>query len=176
MAYDPFTAPVDYVVVAGQRTPGLAEVVGAGSPRQWDERRGFDMTGATLRFRGKKLGRFSIKLTLATSEEFAAWATFSRVVLALPARGRGALTLVHPILNDWGIRSGVVEDVVQPTPDGDTGKYVVEIKMIERRPPAPAGSTTAGSVDSPAPNPLQAEIERNSARIATQNAEIARYR
>lgn len=175
MAYDPIASPVDYVVVAGQRTPGLAELVGCGSPRQWDERRGFDMSYATLRFRGKKLARFTIKVTLATSEDFAAWDTFSRVVLALPARGRGALTLVHPILNAFDVRSGVVEDVLQPTPDGDTGKYTVEIKMIERRPPAPAGSTTAGAADSPAPNPLQAEIERNSARIRMQNAEIARY-
>lgn len=175
MAYDPIASPVDFVVVAGQRTPGLAEVVGAGSPRQWDERRGFDMSGATLRFRGKKLARFSIKLTLATSEDFAAWNAFSPVVLAVPAGGRGALQLVHPILNDWGIRSGVVDDVLQPTPDGDTGKHVVEIKMIERRPPTPAGSTTAGSADSPAPNPLQARIETNRAQIAMQNAQIARY-
>lgn len=175
MAHDPIASPVDFVVVAGQRTPGLAEVVGAGSPRQWDERRGFDMSGATLRFRGKKLARFSIKITLATTEEFAAWAAFAPVVLTVPAGGRGALDLKHPILNDWGIRSGVVEDVLQPAPDGDTGKYIVEIRMIERRPPEEAGSTTVGSVDSPAPNPLQARIETNSARIAMQNAEIARY-
>jgi hypothetical protein len=175
MAFDPITKPVDFVIIAGQRTPGIATIEGAGSPRQWDERKGYDLNHATLRFRGKKLAHFSIKIRLATPEDFAAWATFSRVVLAVPVGGRGALDVSHPILADLDIGSAVVEDVLQPTP-GETGEHTVEIKMIERKPPSPAGSTSAGSVNTPTPNPLQAEIDSNSARIRMLNAEAARYR
>jgi hypothetical protein len=176
MSFDPIATPIDYVIIGGTRTPGLAEVVGVGSPRQWDERKGIDRSGATLRFRGRKLARFSIKIKLATTEDFAAWATFAPSVRAVPAGGRGALDLVHPQINDAGIRAGVVDDVLEPVPDGDNGGWVAEIKMIERRPPVPAGTTTQGSVTSPAPNPLQARIESNNERIRMQNAEIARYR
>jgi hypothetical protein len=177
MSFDPISNPIDFVMIAGRRTPGVVEFTfGSGSPRQWDERRGIDMSGATLRFRGKKLASFTLKLKLATSEDFAAWGTFSPTVLAMPTGGRGALDVVHPILEDLGIRSAVVEDVIPPMPDGDNGGWVVEIKMKERRPPMPAGNTVRGSVNSPSPNPLQLEIESNTQQIRMLDAEAARYR
>lgn len=177
MGFDPIAAPIDYVVVSGQRTPGVATITfGSGSPRQWDERRGIDMSGAYLRFRGLKLASFSIKLQLCETADFLAWDAFKDVVLAVPRAGRGAHDVVHPILASVNIRSAVVEDIVPPTPDGDLGMWVTEIKMKERRPAAPASSTVNGSTNTPAPNPLQAEIEQNNRRIEMQNAEIARYR
>ena len=39
MTFQPLTTPVDYVLLAGERSPGLAEVTGADSVRELQERK-----------------------------------------------------------------------------------------------------------------------------------------
>ena len=42
----------DYIVLAGQRSPGLAVVRGSDSPRKWDVRNGYGFSGATIVYTG----------------------------------------------------------------------------------------------------------------------------
>lgn len=158
MTWNPNTDPVDYAELGGQRTPGVCEVMGAGSPRQWDEGRGPGLSGARLRFRGLRLGRPILRIKLVSEQDFADWETFRSVVQRPPLGERPrALDIVHPILEDVGIRSVVVEDVSQLT-QTDDGEWTVEIKLIEHRPVVRAAATVDGSRQTTV-DPLDAEIE-----------------
>ena len=149
MAFDPVAAPVDYVLLAGSRSPGIATIDGASSPRSWDERRGYGLSGATLVYKGLKLAKFTLELKLVTSEDFAAWDSWRPIVQRPPAGQRPrALDIEHPITEMLGIRSVVVEDVLQPKQTGD-GEWTIEIKLLEFRAPARAVVRPEGSADRP---------------------------
>lgn len=165
MTWNPNEEPVDYVELAGQRTPGLAEIIGAGSPRQWDEARGPGLSGARLRFRGLRLSRFMIRIRLFTTQDFADWEAFRSVVQRPPLGERPrAIDIVHPITTDAGINSVVVEDVSQMT-QTDDGEWTIEIKLIEHRPPLPAAAVIDGSSQATT-DPLDLEIEALSGTLS----------
>ncbi|WP_437567909.1 hypothetical protein [Sorangium sp. So ce542] len=96
---DPWTV----VVLASRRTPGLAEVVGAGSPRDWDERKGYGISGAFLVYTGDGLAKFSVKVYLWEDAHFEEWESF-KLIVDKPARGvrPKALDIYHPALDDLG--------------------------------------------------------------------------
>lgn len=167
MSWNPLSAPVDYVLLGGQRSPGLATIDGASSPRQWDERRGRGTTGATVVFQGIKLAKFTLSIRLITVEDWDAWDSWRQVVQRPPSGQRPrALDIDHPITEMLGIRSVVVEDVGQPKQTGD-GEWTIEIKLIEFRPPTPAIARPEASVDQPnAPtDPVDQVIERLTAQL-----------
>lgn len=159
MTWDPITQPVDYIDLGGQRSPGLAEVVGASSPRKWDERRGYGLSGAIVVFRGIGLARFSVKLRFYTPEDWAGWYAWKPVVDRPPLGTRPrALDIWHPLLEAQQITKVVVEDVGQPE-QTDDGEWTVEIKFIEYRRPKIALAKPEGSQATPA-DPMEAEILR----------------
>lgn len=167
MTFNPLTAPVDHVILSGSRSPGIATIDGASSPRQWDERRGYGLSGATLVYKGLKLARFSLELRLLTAEDFDAWEAWRPMVQRPPAGQRPqALDIEHPITEMLGIRSVVVEDVLQPKQTGD-GEWTVEIKLLEFRAPARAVARPEASADRPTPStdPVDAVIERLTAQV-----------
>jgi hypothetical protein len=149
MAFDPTGTPVDHVILSGQRSPGIAEIVGASSPRRWDERRGYALSGSTVIFRGVGLARFKIVLRLYAPEHWSEWATWSQLVQRPPPLERArALDISHPILEDLGIRSCVIETVGQPVQSSQGGgEWTIEIACIEYRRPTPAIARPDGSDD-----------------------------
>lgn len=38
MTFDPIASPIDYVIIEEKKTPGIAEIVGAGLFRKWIDR------------------------------------------------------------------------------------------------------------------------------------------
>lgn len=176
MTWDPQLDPVDYVEIAGRRSPGIAEVIGAGSPRQWDEARGPGLSGARLRFRGLRLSHFIIRITLRETVDFEGWEAWRDVVQRPPLGERPrAQDIVHPVLEDAGIRSAVVEDV-SGLEQIDDGVWTVEIKMIEHRPVVRAAAIIDGSRQTTAdPDELEAaaytrELEGSLAAEELENA------
>lgn len=149
MTFNPITSPVDHVILQGQESPGICVIEGAGSPRQWDERRGYGISGATSIYKGAKLVHFSLKFTLWTAEHFAEWATFSQLLMRPPTGTRPTVMAIsHPILEDLGVIHVAVEDLLQPVQD-DTGGWVYEAKMIQYRRPRPALARPDGSEGGP---------------------------
>jgi hypothetical protein len=149
MAFNPISQPVDRVTLGGRQSPGLASIEGFSSPRRWDERRGYGLSGSTVVFRGIGLATGKLILRLYTEQDFADWSSFSELVQRPPSGERSrALDISHPILEDLGIRSVVVEDVKQPTQTGD-GEWTIEIALKEFRRPVVALSRPDGSVDRP---------------------------
>jgi hypothetical protein len=135
MAWNPIDNPVDYIKLAGQKSPGLADVDGASSPRKWDEAAGYGLSGATIRFTGDGLAKFAVRLRFYTVEHWAAWDAWKPLVFNRPkGKSPRALDIWHPHLEELGIKSVVVEDVSQPKQTAD-GEWTVEIKFIQFRMP-----------------------------------------
>lgn len=175
-AWNPFEQPIDYALVAGRRTPGLCDIEGAGSPRQWDERRGYGVSGATLVYRGLKLSTFTMRLRLYGEGDFRAWHEFEPTVARAPTGERAqALDIVHPLLEEVGIRSAVVEDVLAPQQTAD-GEWTVEIRWKEFRQPRVTAtpvqsSSTSTIVEGNAALAREHRIDAQIARISQLAAE-----
>lgn len=164
MTWDPLTQPIDHVLIGGQWTPGLAEITGASSPRRWDERKGYGLSGSRVVFRGVGLSKFSIKLRLLTPEDWRGWEEFRPIVQRPPLGVRArAVSCWHPFLEELEIKSLVVEELLQPVQTGE-GEWTIEIKCIEWRRPRPAlGVPDGGENPGEEPDALDLQIERMSA-------------
>lgn len=165
---NPITSPQDYIVIAGQRSPGICEISGADSPRRWDERRGYGLSGARAVYRGTALSKPRITLHLLNAEHFEAWNSFREMLLPPPAGERAqALEVEHPFLADLGIRALNVVNLKQPV-QTDHGKWTVEIETIEYREPQPALSTPRGADSGEALSPNQILIRDLTAEVAAR--------
>lgn len=172
MAWNPITEPCDYILLAQQKSPGLATVEGASSPRKWDEREGYGISGAFSVFRGRGLAKFSVKLRLTTEQHWADWAAWKKLVDKLPTRRGGSgkdtgnLDIWHPLLEDVGVTSVAVAERLQPVQVVD-GEWTIEIKFIEfRRPklslakPEGAAATPVDPIEENVIKPLLQEFQR----------------
>lgn len=166
MSFQPLTNPVDYVLLANRRSPGIAVVTLGNSPRRWDERRGYALTGGRLVFRGIGFAHPLLTLKLYTDQDWADWHDW-RPMLDRPPIGERAhaLDIWHPQLEDLGIVSVVVEDVLQGKQTAD-GEWSIDIKLIEYRRPLPALSVAEGSVETP-DDPIDRLIEDLTAQVDT---------
>ena len=165
MTWNPLDDSVDKATIGGQLTPGICEIVGADSPRAWDERTGYGLSGATVYFHGIKLSHFSIRFRLYTTQDWDDWHTFRPLVDRPPIGKRPrSLDCVHPLLEDLGISSIVIEDVLVPE-QTDDGEWTIELKVIEFRQPKFGMAKPEGSTATPV-DPVEAEIQANSDRIA----------
>lgn len=172
MAWNPYTEPVNYVMFAGQRTPGIAEVIGANAPRRWDERESYGWSGAFIVYHGQKLSHFTVRLRLYTEQDWEDWAAFKPLVDKVPlGKRQGPLDLVHPQLAQVGIKSAAVEDVYIEELY-DPGVWQIDIKMIEYRSPRLALAQARGSKATPA-DPEDAELLENEATRAALAQQLA---
>lgn len=160
MSWNPLKEPVDYAIIAGKRTPGICDIVGASSPRKWDERDGYGLSGATLWFKGVGLAHFSIKLRLYTDQDWEDWYAFKPLVERPPlGKWPKSKDIHHPLLVDLGIKSIVIEDLLQAERTDDSGEWTQEIKAIEFRTPKFTLAKPDGSAATPA-DPVEQEIGR----------------
>lgn len=152
---DPFER--DYILLSGKRSPGLAEIVGAGTPRNWDKRKGYGLMGATTVFHGMDLAEFSVKLRLYTRQDFADWAAWKPLVDKPPVGTLPrSLDITHPLLEQLDIKSVVVQDVSQPE-QTDDGEWTIEIKLLQWRQPVVRLAKPEGSTAAPV-DPVEQEI------------------
>lgn len=134
MTWDPITNPVDYFLLVNKKSPGIAEIVGANSPRKWDEQQSFGWSGATLRFAGLGLAKFEAKVRLYTKAEWADWKENFEPILLRPPTGKKpkALLIWHPFLVDKQIFMVVVADVIGPT-QIESGVWEHTIQFVQYR-------------------------------------------
>jgi len=112
MSWDPLNLPIDAFILADQVSPGLAEIVGASSPRKWDERKSYALSGASLVFRGVGLARFTARIRLYTPEHWGHWHAWKSLVVRPPAGERPkSLDIWHPILEEQGKLQDLAPDV-----------------------------------------------------------------
>jgi hypothetical protein len=135
--FDPITGRADSVYFAGVPTPGLAVVEGnSGSPRKWQEKGGYALSGATIVFTGKGVAKFDVILSLLEKRDWQDWNdnVFQKLLAAPTQQGQGALVVYHPFLKQLGITQCVIEDVSIPKVD-DFGVTQICISCREFRRP-----------------------------------------
>lgn len=146
MTWQPLTQPVDYITLAGQKSPGIAEVTGADSQRDLQERKGYGLGGATVVYKGIKLIKPKVVIRLTTDDDWTAWHAW-KPLLDRPPTGRRAraMDIWHPILEDQGVTAVLVESVSQPVRTKDDGEWSITVGFIEYRPVQRSLATPAGS-------------------------------
>jgi hypothetical protein len=160
VSWDPISSPCDYILLAGKKSPGYAEIVGASSLRKWDEREGFGLSGAFCVFKGRGLAKFSVRVRLYTVEQWAEWHEWRPLVDKLPTKragtgkDSGTLDIWHPLLELLDIKAVAVEEVVQPE-QTDSGEWTIEIKFIEFRRPKIALAKPEGAAAAPPVDPIE---------------------
>ena len=137
---------MDKIVVAGRKSPGLCNVNGGSSPRKWDERNGYGLSGATIVFTGLGVAEFVTRLWLWEDAHFEEWGGWKALVAPPPQGQRPKIVDVyHPLLQEVDILAAGVVDRTQLTPEGETGLWYVEIKWKTYRKPLPQIGAPAGS-------------------------------
>lgn len=155
--WNPLDEPRDYILLGGLVSPGICEIVGADSPRNYEEREGPGLAGALLVFRGVKPSHFSVKFRLITRDDWRDWHRFKTIVTKPPIGKRPRpLDIVHPLLEPLGIHAVVVENVKAPV-QADDGVWEVELDLIESRKLKFSLSKPEGGQDTPL-DPLDQEL------------------
>lgn len=160
MGFNPLLTPVDYILLEGKKSPGIARVSGASIPYSWDQVKGYGYSGSFAIPRGRKLSEFVVAIELYDDQDWEDWHEWSPLVLAKPHRKiPRALDIWHPWLEALDIKSAVIVMPKQPR-ELPNGAHVWEIKMLEFRDPKyrlakPTASTTASPTD-----PVEIEIAR----------------
>ena len=169
----------DWIVLAGQRSPGLAVVRGCDCPRNWDIRQGYGFTGATVVFTGAGLAKFDVDIFAFESGHFADWRTFAKKCLMAPAGVRlSSMSIAHPQLNDapLTITQVVVTNVSQWEQSGsDDGLWCRTISFLQYRAPIPLlvkpyqGPPGNPLAITPPVDPEVMQIKANADQIANLN-------
>lgn len=142
----------DHIDLGPGRSPGLATIVGSGlSPRNWDVRQGYGLSGAWVVYTGDGLAKFAVQIELWLPEHFLAWKVFSKLCLERPLPGMKpkAQDIKHPLLNmsPFNISSVVVEDVEAFSQD-EFGMWTTKISFLQFRAPRPALGKPLASIPS----------------------------
>jgi hypothetical protein len=167
MAWNPIDDPIDYILLNDQRSPGVAMISGAGTPRKWQKQQGFGLSGAIVFFTGLDLSTFEVTLQLATVDDWNDWHDWKSLVQKPPLGTRPrALTIWHPFLEDLDIKSVVVEDMMQPEVS-DTMMGTIKIKFLQYRRPRPSFAKPDGAGNKTL-TPTEAEIAINNTTITGQ--------
>lgn len=175
MAWDPVTAPCDYIVLAGQKSPGYADIFGAYDERELAVRQPPFSTGAVILYKRRKLAEFSVRIRLYTMEEHAAFSTWRPVIDAKPdSRTKAqALDIWHPLLEQLDIKAVVIKSVSQLDQTAD-GEWSIDVEMIESRDiPKQTLAKLEGAKANPK-DPVDQKIDENTALIQSLTQELAR--
>jgi hypothetical protein len=166
----------DYIVLGGFPSPGKAVIRGAGSPRKWDVRDGYGLTGAVTVFMGEGLATFEVDIYCWEDHHFLAWPIWAKLTLANPPIGARptSQSIKHPQLNDppLTIDQVVVTDVSQWEDIDETGYWMRTIKFLQYRKPRPAlvkpfeGPPGSPINVKPPVDPEVLIIQQNAAQIA----------
>ena len=157
MTWSPVSEPVDFVVLGGKVTPGLASLEGWSRPYRWDERKGYGLGGAFVVYHGMALAKGKLVLRLYGAGDWDAWDDF-RSILKPPERSTSispygprpkALAIVHPLLEHLNVRAVVVQSVSGAEQTGD-GEWTITIELIEFRRPTFNLAKPEGAQEQPA--------------------------
>lgn len=156
----------DSFVAFGMESPGICQITGAARKSGWDVKKSKGAKGAVITYTQDEVAKFSAKLLMWLPEHFEAWDVFRPKLAFDPVKNKQSTSfdIYHPALSDLGIKSVVVEEVSQITPEGD-GLFSVTISFIEYLPPpkvnavkTPAGSSGNSGGKTPGDKPKDAEM------------------
>jgi len=170
--WNPIREPRDKILLGGVMSAGICELVGVDSPRNYEERVGPGLSGAILVFRGIRPSHFSVIFRWTSETDWQDWDAFQKVVTKPPiGKFPRPLDIVHPILEQVGIHTVVVENVIAPT-QTDDGVWQAEFKLIESRRLKRQFSKPEGGQQTPV-DPYDVIIESKYSEIDSLQSELA---
>lgn len=166
----------DYVTIGFDRSPGKVTVIAGARPSDWDERKGYGLTGATLWPKGDSLGTFDLLFELWDETDFGPYTTFynkyfaPEVKLITPGSFRPvALTIFHPVLSQLGLQECVVTGR-EPFMKDEFGLWSQKISFKQYRKPKPAKTpptATIPAISTPQPT-AQSALEREALALSAE--------
>jgi hypothetical protein len=158
---------VDKLLLAGRMSPGICEIDGASSPREWEEIKGYGWSGGILKFLGVRLSHFTVRFHLYDERDWEDWAVFRPLLFKPPIGKRPrALDVWHPQLVQVGISSVQVEDLLAPV-QSDDGVWTIEVKLVETRLHKASPMVSKGSESTPV-DPYELIIKQKREEIAAK--------
>lgn len=176
----------DYIIIGGDKSPGKATIRGLNSPRAWDIRKGYGLSGATVVPAGDELATFSVLFEFfdaggsgvqKTADMLQAWYVyaskyFDKSVRLVPGSNvPKALGIDHPILAapPHRVAEAVVKDVSQLEQD-ELGGWSTEVFFLQYRKPKPALAAPNAAIPAaakPAPTAEDEADREMAAKLAT---------
>ena len=151
----------DYVRIGGDKSPGRCRVRNVHTPRGWDVRQGYGLTGATLVPKGDEPATFELHFAFWDENDIPAWYAyaakyFDKSVRFVPGSlTPKALGISHPQLSAPPIRitECVVADATDLENDGE-GLWECIVSCLQYRKPKPVPSPPDAAIPAAsAPNP-----------------------
>jgi hypothetical protein len=171
MAFNPLSTPVDFFILGGQKNPGYGVIQDAASPRKWDERQGYGLSGSFPIYLGRRLSNPVALIELCTDEDWAAWDAWKSIVDRPPNGKRPrALDIWHPWCAMHDIKSVGVTNVKGPDPIGETGLFGITIELIEYRTP----KITLAKPEASAPDAPTDPVDKLIAKLTDQVQALAK--
>ncbi len=143
----------DFIIIAGETTPGVVKLTGHDRKVSWDVKTGAGQSGATTTLKDIPPIEFTAAFYLVSQEEIDAWAAIDTLIRSTVAGAKPkALDVYHPDLATNGITSLVLASFGGVVHDGKGGQTIT-VKFQEYKPPKPKGGSPTGSkAKGPDPN------------------------
>ncbi len=131
----------DKIVIAGSASPGKATVKNLETASEWDIRKGYGFSGATVIYMGESLVKFLVEFEFWLDAQYAEWQAYAKRFFSKPTRSPVpgqvlALGIKHPLLNAEPYN---VDKVVRTTVSGleqdEYGLWTVSVGFLQYRPP-----------------------------------------
>lgn len=157
--WDPLRYGIDYFLLEGQQSPGIARVAGFGPPPKWEERNGYGLSGSTLVYLGNGLAKWDTEIELYTVEDWAAYNAWKGLLqVSKPGAFAKAKDFWHPFLEEHEIRSAVLLKRGFPKQVAD-GLWVVKLEWMQYRRPKLSLQKPEGSKATEPTDPVDQYIE-----------------
>ncbi len=135
----------DYFMLSGEQSPGLATLTSCNAAQDWDIRRGYGLSWATLVPAGEQLSKVEFDVDIWTSSDSRAWDAFSAKYLSRPAPAQPGTTkpksfgFSHDQASapPYNVSAVVVLDVTY-LGQREAGKVSHRVSFLEWRLPLPA--------------------------------------
>lgn len=174
---DPRSPELNYVVVAGVQSPGVAKLTGVKAPYMYDVQPAYGREGAVTIFKGRGIAKPLLTLKFFEPKHFIAWDAFKQLLKPPTPTKPLVLQMRHPLLTSAGIDAVAVEELGEPERQTN-GEWIASIQLIEYRPLKPVLVKPRGSVPSPEKGtPIAPKTEADRALVKAQaDAAAARDR
>ena len=178
MAFDPFSSPVDHIVLGGHKSPGIARIEAIELAWNFENRRSDGQAGSNKLFKGRELSKVSVAFQLFDTADLAAWADFVRAISYpdnLTKKELRGLDLQHPIAALYNIKAVTLQRIGSLTASA-TRMWSVSIDLEEWREPKPVVAKVKGAQSVPLREKPDSELTPLERELREARRELERQR